>query len=200
MSNGKMAALQAAWTGYGADPDEMPLEGYAVLLGTYAVLFGALLGAAARRKAADRITTLDVVLAGIATHKIGRIVTKDWVTSPLRAPFTEYKASTGGGEVREQARGHGLSKAVGDLLTCPWCIAPWVAGGLYAIHLASPRAARIAASVFASVAVSDFLQHGYGGVRRATDQSVQGAAERPKRQLARPSTNPRRQRRKAVDG
>jgi hypothetical protein len=193
MANVSTAALHAAWNGYGASPDEMPLEGYAVLLGAYSVLFGALLAAAAGRRSADRLSAADVVLAGVATHKIGRIVTRDWVTSPLRAPFTEYQESTGGGEVRERARGHGVTKAIGDLLTCPWCIAPWVAGGLYAIHLASPRAARVAASVFASVALSDFLQHAYGAVKQPPqpDRSP-GRSKRVNRPTTRAAATARR--------
>ena len=48
-----------------------------------------------------------MLLFGIATHKIGRIITKDWVTSPIRAPFTRYEESVGGGEVKEQSRAKG---------------------------------------------------------------------------------------------
>jgi Protein of unknown function (DUF1360) len=33
------------------------------------------------------------------------------------------------GEVPESSRGSGLQKAVGDLVTCPWCVGPWVALG-----------------------------------------------------------------------
>jgi hypothetical protein len=107
-------------------------------------------------------------MLGIATHKIGRIITRDWVTSPLRAPFVEYVESEGGGEVKERSRGTGIQRAVGDLLTCPWCIAPWVAGTLYSLFVISPRAARLVAAGFTSVAISDFLQHAYGATRRGS--------------------------------
>ena len=145
-------------------PDEMPLGGYAVLLGVYAALGGALVAFWSRR--GDEIPSgTDAALFGIATHKIGRIITRDWVTAPLRAPFTEYVGSAGGGEVNEHSRGSGLQRAIGDLLTCPWCIAPWVAAGLYSVFLANPRAARLIATGFTSVAISDVLQHVYGGIR-----------------------------------
>lgn len=157
----------APWTGYGASPREMPLTGYAALLGAWVGIFGTAAGAAAaRRGLPDRIGAGDIVLLGVATHKIGRIITRDWVTAPVRAPFTEFTESVGGGEVQERSRGEGLTRAVGDLLTCPWCIAPWVAGSLYTLFLANPRAARLAAAMFSSVAISDTLQHAWGALSK----------------------------------
>ena len=156
------------WSGYSRKPAEMPLEGYATLLVAYGAIFGGLLGALSSRADASAPRAGDIAMLGIATHKIGRIITKDWVTSPLRAPFVEYIESAGGGEVNERSRGRGLQRAVGDLLTCPWCIAPWVAGTLYSLFLIRPRAARIVAAGFTSVAISDLLQHAYGIVRRAS--------------------------------
>ena len=155
------------WTGYSNHPTEMPLAGYAALLGAYAGIFGTLFRTLwSRRDGAESVSIRDALVLGVATHKIGRIVTKDWVTSPIRAPFTEYQKSTGGGEVAERSRGEGLQRATGDLLTCQWCIAPWVAGGLYATFLWKPAAARFIAAAATSVAVSDFLQHAYSGTRR----------------------------------
>lgn len=155
------------WSGYSTHPDEMPLPGYALLLATYGALFVPLWSVLWRRTSGGRAASPgDIVLFGIATHKAGRILTKDWVTSPLRAPFTEYVESQGGGEVAERSRGRGLRRAVGDLLTCPWCIAPWVAGALYAGFLVHPRAARLVAAGAASVALSDVLQHVFAASKR----------------------------------
>jgi hypothetical protein len=161
-------AAALPWAGYTDKPDEMPLAGYATLLAAYGGIFGTLFGNLLSRSDVANPHPADAVMLGIATHKIGRIITKDWVTSPLRAPFVEYVESAGGGEVKEQSRGTGLRRAVGDLLTCPWCIAPWVAGGLYSLFLIKPRAARLVAAGFTSVAISDFLQHAYAAVRRAS--------------------------------
>jgi hypothetical protein len=82
----------------------------------------------------------------------------------LRAPFTEYKESAGGGEVNEKSRGEGLQRVVGDLLTCPWCIVPWVAGALAFGFVFKPRITRFICEVFTAVTISDFLQHAYNGV------------------------------------
>ncbi|HUS13257.1 MAG TPA: DUF1360 domain-containing protein [Pyrinomonadaceae bacterium] len=147
--------------------EEMPLAGYATLVGVYNAGFAAALLAARQsdRELPDRASLSDVLLLGIATHKLGRIITKDWVTSPLRAPFTEYKESAGGGEVNEKSRGKGLQRAVGDLLTCPWCIAPWVASALAFGFVFKPRTTRFICRVFTAVTISDFLQHAYNGVK-----------------------------------
>lgn len=147
--------------------EEMPLAGYATLIGVYHAAFATALLAVKQsdRELPDRASLSDVLLLGIATHKLGRIITKDWVTSPLRAPFTEYKDSAGGGEVNEKSRGEGLQRAVGDLLTCPWCIAPWVAGALAFGFVFKPRTTRFICRVFAAVTISDFLQHAYNGVK-----------------------------------
>lgn len=147
--------------------EEMPLTGYATLVGVYNAAFAAALLAAKQsgRELPDRTSLSDLLLLGIATHKLGRIITRDWVTSPLRAPFTEYKESAGGGEVNEKSRGEGLQRAVGDLLTCPWCIAPWVASALAFGFVFKPRTTRFICRVFTAVTVSDFLQHAYNAVK-----------------------------------
>jgi hypothetical protein len=147
--------------------EEMPLAGYATLLGIYNAAFAAMLLAAQKsgRDLPERIGYGDILLMGVATHKLSRLITKDMVTSPLRAPFTEYKESAGAGEVNEKSRGEGVQRAIGDLLTCPWCMAPWVAAALGFGFIFKPRITRIISSVFTAVTVSDFLQHTYGAVK-----------------------------------
>jgi hypothetical protein len=156
----------ALLAGYGGE-DEMPLGGYAVLLGAYVLLFGSGL-ALARRKLPRRYSAGDFGLLALATHKISRILVKDWVTSPLRAPFVRYEGSAGGGEVKESARGRGLRRAIGDLLTCPWCSAPWVGGALLLGFATRPRVTRAVATLFAAVTASDFLNHAYASAREAS--------------------------------
>ena len=89
------------------------------------------------------------------------LVAKEKVTSFLRAPFTEFQESSGHGEVEEKPQGHGLRLAVGELLVCPYCLGLWVAGGFAAGMVVAPRSTRLVASVFATKAVSDFLQLAY---------------------------------------
>ncbi|MBA4183696.1 MAG: DUF1360 domain-containing protein [Acidobacteria bacterium] len=137
----------------------MPLAGYAVLLGIYNTAFLTLLLTAenSEKGLPERINLADLLLLGVATHKLSRIIAKDRVTSPLRAPFTEYVEPAGESEIKEKVRGRGIQRAIGDLLTCPFCISPWVAAGLAFGFVFKPRATRVIAGVFAAATVSEFL-------------------------------------------
>ncbi len=103
----------------------------------------------------------DLLLLSIATHKLSRIAAKDLVTSPFRAPFVKFKKSAGAGEVEEEARGQGLQEAIGDLISCPYCLAPWVAATLVFASERAPRSTRVLSAIFTIAAGSDFLNRLY---------------------------------------
>ncbi len=146
----------------GYSRQKRPLGGYAALCGLFTLgLSSALTNAKRNERKFSDLSWSDWVLLGIATHKLGRIVTKDLVTSPFRAPFVKFVKSAGAGEVEEKARGEGIQEAIGDLITCPYCIAPWVASALVFAHRQAPRATRIIAAVFSVTAASDFLNRLY---------------------------------------
>lgn len=147
--------------------EAMPLAGYLTLLGVFnSALVGLLAASEAKKQTeTEKAGFDDLLLLGLATFKLARIIAKDRVTSPLRAPFTEYIEPNGTSEVKEKSRGAGLQRAVGDLITCPWCLSPWVAGALTVGFVFKPRAARILTGIFAAVAVADFVQHGYDAVK-----------------------------------
>ncbi len=113
----------------------------------------------------DRYPAMDIILGGLATHKFSRLLSKASVTSPLRAPFATFEEPAGNSEHVERPRGqHGVRHTLGELLTCPFCLGPWIAGA-YLVGLATaPRAARTWAAMFAVTAVSDSLQHAYAGL------------------------------------
>jgi hypothetical protein len=142
---------------------ERPLAPYAGLTAAYGAAALAAVAALRRRghELPDRYSTGDVLLVGIATHKISRLLAKDKVTAFLRAPFTRYEGASGHGEVEEQPCGHGARLAVGELLVCPYCLAQWVATGLALGLVGAPRATRLASTVFVAHTVSDFLQAAY---------------------------------------
>jgi len=155
---------------YNPPGERKPLAAYATLT----ALFGTAVGAAtlanrrAGRRLPERIGAGDLLLLGIATHKLSRLIAKDKVTSVVRAPFTRYQEPAGHGEVEEQPRGSGLRLAVGELLVCPYCLAQWIAAGLVAGYVAAPRQTRAVAAVYFAETVSDFLQAGY---RAAVDRA-----------------------------
>ncbi len=161
---------EAVFAGYKGGV-EMPLASYAILLGVYNAAFLALLTAARNSKdeLPEKFSFADLLLLGVATHKLSRIIAKDRVTSPLRAPFTEYIEPAGQSEIKEKVRGKGMQRAVGDLLTCPWCMSPWVAAGLAFGLVFKPRATRLVAGVFAAATVSDFLHHAADAVKEKSE-------------------------------
>ena len=145
-----------------APGSDRPLGGYAALMGLYGAAVTAGTVALRRRgRPLPEVRAFDIALMGVATHKLARRVTKDSVTSPLRAPFTRYEGVAGPAELQERVRGSGFRKAVGELITCPFCISQWVATGFVFGLLTAPRATRWAASVLASLALADFLQFAY---------------------------------------
>ncbi|HWF14881.1 MAG TPA: DUF1360 domain-containing protein [Acidimicrobiales bacterium] len=150
--------------------DPRPLGGYAKLLTVYGVVAGAL--AVALRKQApglQQLDAMDLALYGLATEHLSRLITKDSVTSVLRAPFTEFKEAAGEGEVNEDVVGHGTRHAIGELLTCPFCSAQWVATALVAGRVAAPNLTRAIVSVSAAARLSDYLQLLYAFCREHVD-------------------------------
>jgi hypothetical protein len=147
---------------------ERPLAGYGVVDGVYLATVTAV-GLVARRmgKRAPELSVRDIAVFGIATHRMARTITKDSVTSPLRMPFTRYEGRGGPGELQEKVVARQpVARAVGELVTCPFCMAQWVATGFVAGAVFAPRLSRLVAAAFASVAVADFLHFAYA---RASD-------------------------------
>ncbi len=142
-----------------AQGDDRPLGSYTVIDGTYVALLAGLGAVVARRgDLPERLDARDLALVGIATHKLSRLIAKHPVTSPLRAPFTRYEGTAGPAEVQEEVRGSGPRHAVGELLSCPFCLSQWVATGFVFGLATAPRATRLLASIFTTTFVADLLQ------------------------------------------
>ena len=142
--------------------EEQLLAEYAVMLAFYLSSVAALTGIAIERdRLANKPSLLDLALLGVATHKLSRIIAKDRITGILRAPFVNYIRSAGHGEVEEEPRGKGFQRGIGNLVSCPYCMAPWCATALAFGFIFAPRVARFFAGILASVAMSDFLHQAY---------------------------------------
>ena len=163
-----MSVLERTEQAY--SPDEArPLRGYLTTMTTFGGVIAGLtaLHRALGRPPPERVSTSDVVLISIATHKLSRILAKDAVTSPLRAPFTRYQAPAGAAELNEVVRhSGGVRHAVGELVTCPFCMAAWVATGLTAGLAFAPRFTRLVATAGTAVAAADFLHLAYDAVKK----------------------------------
>lgn len=141
------------------DGSDRPLAGYTALIGAYLAATGAgALLVRGRGPLPDRPDLRDLGLVALATFRASRLLTKDSVTSPIRAPFTQYEGPAGNAELHERVRGSGARKAVGELLTCPFCLTQWIGTSLTFGMLLAPRATRQVTGAMSAMAVSDLLQ------------------------------------------
>ena len=149
--------MKRIWQAYG---EGRPLPGYLLAIGSYTALAGAVsvAGRLTGVRLPERFSPADTALIGVATHKASRLLTKEAVTSPLRAPFTRYEEPAGHAELKESVRSdHAAQHAIGELLTCPFCAGVWIASGLTAGLVFAPRLTRLVATALTAVAASDAL-------------------------------------------
>lgn len=146
-----------------------PVGGYAAVVAAYAGIVGgaSLLARLLGRRAPERVTPVELATMALATQKLSRLLSKDPVTSPLRAPFTEFQEPTGESEIAEDVRGAGVRHAVGELVTCPFCAGVWVATGLGVGLVFAPRLTRLVAATGATIGGADFLQLAYDAAKQA---------------------------------
>ena len=129
---------------------------------------------------AERPSVWDLGLIGVAAYKVSRLVVTDQVTEPLRAPFTEGGKPTG----------RGMRRALGQLVSCPHCVAPWAVLGFGTGLVWAPRPTRYASGLFASMVVADVMHRGYSllqseqkelsahaAITAARAQSIEGGAQ-----------------------
>ncbi|WP_051516046.1 DUF1360 domain-containing protein [Candidatus Blastococcus massiliensis] len=167
------------------DGEPRPLGADLGAMGVYAGLVSAAAAAvrASGKELPERIPFGDAALLTVATFRLARRIAKDPVTAPVRAPFVRFEGPSGHAEVAEEVREHGgVKHAVGELLTCPFCLAQWVGTGFVFGYVAAPKATRLAALTMTMVAGSDVLQFVYdaiqnGALAPAGDDEGTAAAE-----------------------
>jgi hypothetical protein len=146
-----------------APGEDKPLAGYGLLMGVFSTLVGAFATWFRRsgRELPERMDGRDLALLTLASHKAARLISKDKVTSAVRAPFARYQGAAGPGEVSEAPRGRGLRRVIGELLVCPYCLGMWTSAALTAALLVAPRFTRWVASVLVIFFGADVLQIAY---------------------------------------
>jgi hypothetical protein len=167
--NGVTKAVKAEADAYRGDEDR-PLGGYVVVMAVFAALVSGAAGLALAngRRLPEGVGPWDVLLLAAGTHKLSRTLTKDAVTSPLRAPFTQYTRTGGPAEVMEEVRSTGgLRHSIGELITCPFCLDVWVATGFTIGLVFAPRLTRLIATALTAVTGADFLHLLYAQAQQA---------------------------------
>lgn len=138
--------------------DERPLPEYATVAAAFWLVFGAFL-ATSRNRLPDRPRLVDIGLIALSGYKVSRLITKDEVTSFVRAPVTEDADAS-------QPKPEGMARVLGELLTCPYCLGLWVTSALSYSQVLFPRETRFFTTIFGSYAVTDFLHAAFVRLRK----------------------------------
>jgi hypothetical protein len=148
-----------------------PYGSYATIMTLFVGGLGAA-GAIARalRRDPQCNTALDFLVLSAASFKAARTLSHDEVTSFIREPFVRGHAHTG--EDEEPVEG-GMEQAIGELVTCSRCTGTWVAAGLAATQIISPRFGRLLTWSLGAAAVNDFLQAGFSALTAKANQLEQ---------------------------
>jgi hypothetical protein len=141
-------------------PAKPPYAAYAGIMGA----FGGALGTAgllARMLGRDprHDSALDFAVLAAATFKAARTISRDEVTSFIRAPFVEGQAGGEDGEAPVETGD--LQQAIGELVTCSRCVGTWAAAGLASTQIIAPRFGRLLTWSLAAAGANDFLQAGF---------------------------------------
>ena len=169
VQNGVTRAAEREADAY-RDGETRPLGGYVIVMAVFAALVSGAAGLALAtgRKLPQGVGPWDVFLLALGTHKLSRTLTKDAVTSPLRAPFTRYKESGGPAEVMEEVRDQGgLRHSIGELITCPFCLDVWIATGFTIGLVFAPRLTRLIVTALSAITGADFLHLLYAKAQEA---------------------------------
>lgn len=166
---------------------ESPFSSYRILSAT----FGAALTSVATtgflfRRFKAPLAVLDLCMMAASTHKLAHIVTGERVTMPLRAPFTKQADFGREGGHKSIPVQHGMHRAIGELLTCPHCIAPWIGLGVVAGYVVAPVPTRVVTTLFTIVTGADFLHHAYSWLD-AKSSLGKHEEKRVAREVAQPS-------------
>ena len=154
--------------GYAPPGVERPLGSYSLLTSVFVTGFVGALVAANRAgyRLPQDFATKDIVLTGLATHKLSRLIARDKVTGFARAPFTRFQEAKGHAEVDEAPRGTGLQLALGELAACPYCLAQWIAGAFTVGHVVAPRVTRLLTAMWSAHAIADAAQLAYSAAEQ----------------------------------
>ena len=141
---------------------DRPIGSFVGILLAYLGAVGSLAALVRRRGGCpEQVDASDLALMAVATHKLSRVIAKDPVTSPLRAPFTEFAGTSGPAELAEEVRGTGVRKAIGELVECPFCVGQWVATAFAFSYALAPRVTRLVMGALTALTASDYLQFAY---------------------------------------
>ena len=130
---------------------------YLTLTGIFFSLF-ALFSSRHRRKSdIENLKSRDLAMLGFASYRLGHLISFDKVTEPLRLPFTETKMDDFGAAMTVEARGEGVQRALGELVSCPICSGTWAAAALVYLVNLFPGPGRVLITMLGAIGMGEVL-------------------------------------------
>ncbi len=113
-----------------------------------------------RRKAEEdaAISGMDLILLGLSTMRLGRMISYDLVAEPLRRPFAvTVPDPTGAGDTVEPREQSGVRRSLGQLVACPICAGTWVSAALVYGLKSVPGVTRIFMAILGVTGLAEVL-------------------------------------------
>ena len=130
---------------------------YLTLIGLFLGVFAAFSKREQERHRGVELSPMDLALLALSTFRIGRLAAFDQVAAPVREPLTETQLDDYGTSETVVAKGAGIQKALGELVSCPTCVGTWAAALLvYALRLA-PRPTRLFLGFMGATGLAELL-------------------------------------------
>lgn len=131
---------------------------------TYTTLTGIFIGAFAlfgtwkgRRGKRTAFKPFDLIQVGLASYRLGRMISYDKVAEGYRAPFTRTVPDPSGEGMTVVPKGRGTRAAIGELIACPICAGTWIAAGLvYGMSL-FPEGTRTFLAIMSAIGFAEFV-------------------------------------------
>jgi hypothetical protein len=154
---------------------------YAGLSGLFVALLAAFALRERERHENLNLQPFDLALLGLATTRLGRMAAYDKVFETWRLPVTETRSDQSGAGKTVVPKGHGIQRALGELITCPICAGTWAAAALvYGLRLA-PRFTRALLAIMSAVSAAEVLNSAIEALEWTGQAAREQVGERHKR-------------------
>jgi hypothetical protein len=125
------------------------------LISVFVGVMAAFIGRLARRDETLTLNPFELLMLGLSSFRIGRMIAFEGVAEPLREPFTDTLPDASGAGQTVVASGYGVRRVFGELLSCPICIGTWAAAGLVYGLQVLPRPTRVLLAVMSSTGIGE---------------------------------------------
>ncbi len=112
----------------------------------------------------ESLTFLKLLVFGLAVYRAANIVSNEFVTISVRAPFVKI-IERDGKEIEEPYE-HGLRGFIGSLLYCPSCTGVWLALAATYSYIFWPAQASIVLFLLALSGIERFFAYTFGLIKR----------------------------------